>query len=590
MSILLYKQSSAGENLIMKSKEILNSEISCILQKFLVPVLLVFLLFSSIVFAQDTKEEAENAIAKAEQEMQVMYDGGFAVNAVNDTIYQAKQAMERAEFAESIGMDPSSNLAQQAKKAFEGLNYEGFTYEEVIKIADKVPAMKQQAYGTFDEISVVKQKIPQYKEEGVYTADAENMLKQAEEAFEKERYAEAEELVAKSTQELDARKAELTTVNVLVESSRGFLERNWKNLAITAFVLIVVIALTWHKVNLKRIQMRLKSLYFEREALIRLIKDNQIDMYKKGTIASSVYKIRMEKYNERLNQIKEQIPVVEEMLKKHKVKKIKPPKGRKVKEEKQEEVKPVQKKARTRQPQEPLNQKITNLITQLKENLLPKQQVKPIKQQTKQPTTQSTPQPTKPIKQPIKQPFKHPIEKPAKKPAKQFPFDDLRRTLTKHANQVSKSTTKISKQLYRETSKQINKNFKFAAKGISSRYAKLTGEKKPAKMSKEEQRRAEQQKRITEEKTRKQEELRRKEEERRRKEDERRRSREQKRRKAEEEKRKKEELRKKKEQEKKKAKEKKKKKKPKKPLIDDTFFEDMIFNIRLAWLKLKLRQ
>jgi len=59
----------------------------------------------------------------------------------------------------------------------------------------------------------------------------------------------------------------------------------------------------------------------EEQVLTNLMKKAQTERFKENKISEFVYNIRMKKYQERLQEIKEELPVLEERLRKFKEKK-----------------------------------------------------------------------------------------------------------------------------------------------------------------------------------------------------------------------------------------------------------------------------
>jgi len=283
--------------------------------KFLA-ILIVIILMPILACAQDvTRQDAVNAIERAKQDINEMEEAGFSVNYVKDILTSANQALERADFAELLKMNATGEIAEQARKALQGLNYQGFTYAEVLKYTQQIAARKLQAYNLSDSIRALEIKIGEYKK-SIDTSEIEGILKDTKIAFEKERYGEVEDFLSKANSELERKKAEFTTVNVLVRSGKSFIEKNWLGILVASAVAAISGWFGWKRYRIKRIRNKLKNLKIEKESLSKLMKKTQEERFKKGKISESIYKIRMEKYNQRLNEIKEMIPVLEEQLKK----------------------------------------------------------------------------------------------------------------------------------------------------------------------------------------------------------------------------------------------------------------------------------
>ena len=195
--------------------------------KSLTVALLVMLLLLALASAQNiTREDTIQAIRQAEQDMYEMVEAGFAINSVNDSLIAARQALERADFAELIRQRAIGEVAERAKQALEGLNYKGFTYDGVLKYTQEIATRKQQAYALLDSFRAFELELESYKEEGaakenaskisniitgffvsqesqkhfVDTSEADTLLIEARKALEKERYKEANNLLFKLRQ------------------------------------------------------------------------------------------------------------------------------------------------------------------------------------------------------------------------------------------------------------------------------------------------------------------------------------------------------------------------------------------------------
>jgi hypothetical protein len=270
-----------------------------------------------------------------------MQEQGFFTEYVNDTLMQAKQALERADFAETLRQDAQGEIAEQARAALEGLNYEGFTYYAVLNYTYEISLRKKQAYELSDSLRAFEIEAEPYiekvesmkdssniitgffiakdsEQEIVNISETEEILAEAKEAFEKERYEEANELILEAQKDLEEKKRELATVNVLLASGKNFFLKNFAEILVISLLLGTLSFFTARKVRTTRIRNKLEDLKTEQKALIRLIKKAQTERYKKATISNIVYKIRMEQYTKRLNANKQNIPVLKSMLRKKK--------------------------------------------------------------------------------------------------------------------------------------------------------------------------------------------------------------------------------------------------------------------------------
>ena len=278
--------------------------------------------FITNVYAQNvTRDDALEAINQSELDINEMMGAGFSVNYVNDVLISAKQALERADFAEILRSNATGELADQAKKALEGLNWQGFTYDEVINYTNKITSKKEQAFDLSDSIRALELKIGNYKGFEISTSEAEDLINKASTAFKEERYEDAEYFLSEANSNLEKKAAELTTLNIITETGKGFLEKYWFEIIIFSVFISIAALFNWIRIKKVRTIEKIKELKAEQKTLMNLMKKAQIDRYKKAEIPESIYNIKMRKYRERLTKIKETIPALEAKLKKSKKKK-----------------------------------------------------------------------------------------------------------------------------------------------------------------------------------------------------------------------------------------------------------------------------
>ena len=279
----------------------------------------LILLFGSIVVyaAEDaTKEEALLAIEQAEQDMQIMIDEGFSVVYINDTLTAARKALERADFAEALRNNATGELAENARKALEGLNWQGFTYDGVIIYTDEIASRKNWAYSLADMIRALELKIQNYAEQGINVSEAMVLFDKSVIEFKEERYEDAENFLSDAHSNLEAEKAEQSGFAIIVEVGRGFIEKYWVGLIISLVVAGIAGYFVWRGIKIKRIRKKLEELKVEKGVLVDLMKKAQVDRFEKANIPRSIYDIRMDQYKDRLTEIEETMPVLETAQKK----------------------------------------------------------------------------------------------------------------------------------------------------------------------------------------------------------------------------------------------------------------------------------
>ena len=286
--------------------------------KKIIFILLLLTMLASLGHAA-SRTDALLAINQSQNDMKEMMGAGFSANSVNDTIGAMRQALERADFAEMLRQNATGSLAEQARKALEGLNYEGFTYDSVVTYGNQTAVRKQKAFDLYDSIRALEIRIGNTF--GLNLSDATVLIGQAKEEFQKEHYDQAQQYLTSANTILETKKAEATTLSAMVESGRSFIEKYWQGLL---GLIILIIVLSWfgrEKYNRRNLKKKIRRMKAEKITLNYLMKETQRDRFETGKLSAPIYEIRMDKYNKRINDIDQKLPVLEVMLKGKKLKK-----------------------------------------------------------------------------------------------------------------------------------------------------------------------------------------------------------------------------------------------------------------------------
>ena len=284
--------------------------------KKIIFILLLLTMLASLGHAA-SRTDALLAINQSQNDMKEMMGAGFSANSVNDTIGAMRQALERADFAEMLRQNATGSLAEQARKALEGLNYEGFTYDSVVAYGNQTAVRKQKAFDLYDSIRALEIRIDNTF--GLNLSDATVLIGQAKEEFQKEHYDQAQQYLTSANTILETKKAEATTLSAMVESGRSFIEKYWQGLL---GLIILIIVLSWfgrEKYNRRNLKKKIRRMKAEKITLNHLMKETQRDRFETGKLSAPIYEIRMDKYNKRINDIDQKLPVLEAMLKGKKI-------------------------------------------------------------------------------------------------------------------------------------------------------------------------------------------------------------------------------------------------------------------------------
>jgi hypothetical protein len=285
-----------------------------------------------------TKEEIIEAINKAKTTIQEMKTSNLPTAVVEDTLLEAERTFEIAKNAEIL-RDKSLSPEEKAdaKKSLELIEWENIDYSDVIPLLNQIEKRKKDAFELQDSIiAAMTQTIDDPDQEvslevflspnfsPIEDEKTLDLLDQINESFYEDRFEDTESLLDQLKNYLEQKKIDSTTINSLKNNTKNFIQRNWILIIITLIAISVVIYFSYRKISIYLTEKKIKKLKAKKIALVELIKKAQIERYKDNSISNLVYNIKMKNYKEKLNEIKEDLPVLEKKLDRlNKIRKIK---------------------------------------------------------------------------------------------------------------------------------------------------------------------------------------------------------------------------------------------------------------------------
>src|SRR3989338_8590345 len=198
-----------------------------------------------------------------------------------------------------------------------GENSYGFVdFTPILKNLREIKYRETQIYRIDQTIKKISGSISNYAERRVNVTLSEKLFQDAVSKFRNEEYDKTESLLFESATKLESAKSRLTVLNMLAVEGLSFLQRNKYNLLIIFELLFALSFYSWMKLRVKFLEMKLNDFNTEKSILENLIKKAQIEHFGKEIMPTSVYNVKYEEFNERLNSVKASIPVVETNLSK----------------------------------------------------------------------------------------------------------------------------------------------------------------------------------------------------------------------------------------------------------------------------------
>ena len=263
-----------------------------------------------------TREIAEDAIEETKLIIEEMQKNNFSIVYINDTLIEAKNVFEQAKYAEIL-RDPESTDSKkaEAREALKLVKWKDIDYEDVLTYTNEIKARKERAFIIYDYMLAAEMNLKESEKEGINTGAVKEILEQAKIDFYEDRYDEAEALLEEIGSKLELKRRESAIFSGLTRGTKNFFQRYWWQMVIFLIVLGIIGLFSYKRINLKLLKNKIKKMKIERDVLVDLMKKAQVERFKQNKISDFIYQIRMKKYQDKLQQIKEELPALEERAK-----------------------------------------------------------------------------------------------------------------------------------------------------------------------------------------------------------------------------------------------------------------------------------
>ncbi|MBT3398250.1 hypothetical protein HOA55_05300 [archaeon] len=284
-----------------------------------------------------TREDALQALNESEEILAEMKRGGFSGVYVSDLLLEANNVFQQAEYADILrgNVDSTTFEENKARQALSLINWRNINYSDIRVYTIEIAETRDLAFLVSDLLVVQETvlgskrdesgDIVSFSVEGVNLERFKFLINEVEAAIADSRYRDARILAEQLEDEVDIRRTETLTSIVFGKSFGSFLMENWY------WILLVLIILSgggyylYIRVRKRFLGKKVQRMKTEARVLLSLMKKAQVERFKSNKVSKLVYEIRMKKYEERLQKIKGELPILEEELSGKKVKKGKAP-------------------------------------------------------------------------------------------------------------------------------------------------------------------------------------------------------------------------------------------------------------------------
>jgi hypothetical protein len=267
-----------------------------------------------------SEDEALDAINSSEDVLEWMVENDYPSQLINDTLFDARRIFQQARYAEVLRNDSANVIDKQIARRELGLvDWGTINYNDVLFYTEKVAEVQERAVLLKDKIILQENEL----DSGLYSVDDEirTFFDDIKSAYDDERFFEVDSLLNEFRDLLEVKRVEATMLAGVRQGAIGFLERFWVWILIVLFFVALFSVYIYKIMGVKLLRSKINRMRAEKDVLVGLIKKVQDDRFKKNILPAIIYNIRIKKYNERLNEIKGRLPVLEAGL--VKIKKVK---------------------------------------------------------------------------------------------------------------------------------------------------------------------------------------------------------------------------------------------------------------------------
>lgn len=275
-----------------------------------------------------TREDVVLAIEESEIIMEELRNDGFSIVFMNDTILEAKRILERVDKAEILrgNLNASQMEISNARDSLRLVEWKDMRYSDVLHYTDLIKFRKEQAYIIFDSYNLIEKEVLDFYgneiDISLSIVDEKGLLYRANESFYEDRYDEAILLIEEAKLKLEEDKSNIAIIASLRNGLRTFLEKYWIQTLIFLLILIFIGKYYYIKFNISRLKNKIVKMEEEKRVLNKLMRKTQRERFQDNSISGLVYKVRMDRFKKRTNEIDQQIPVLKIRLEKMKEMKV----------------------------------------------------------------------------------------------------------------------------------------------------------------------------------------------------------------------------------------------------------------------------
>lgn len=278
---------------------------SIIFVVFLLVLIISPLIVAKNVIYSNESVQAKEELTKSVEDIEIMLSKNISVFRANESYENALEI-----YNSQINLE---NLGKPSK------------YELVLKYTSEVENIQVNAVKADDELRVFLESYNQAAQIS-NLSDMDRDYNEILKSFREERFEDTIKLVNLGYQRISEIQSSQTAVKLFYASTtqtiKNFFIKNWLKLLIAVVAIFLFLLIFWKTLSKIRLKMEFNSLIMQKKTLYELIKQIQLDYFKKKTLSESEFRTKLKKFEEMIRDIERQIPLIREDMMKLGYKKI----------------------------------------------------------------------------------------------------------------------------------------------------------------------------------------------------------------------------------------------------------------------------
>lgn len=271
----------------------------------------------SVAPLEVSRDVAVRAINDSSAIVVEMKNNNFSTTYMEDKIIEANLVLQQVDYAMVLRNGNSSHLdVLAAEEALRLVSWKNLSYQDVLSITNEIHSRRDKAFEIYDSLSLLGTSLDRAQNKGVDNPEARTFFNSASEAFYQDRYSDAELLIKSARASIDTKSAEVSVLSGLRAATIGFFQKYWPYVLLAVAILVLISYILVKRIGRLILKKKVKKMKTELIVLDDLMKRAQVERFKENKISGLTYNIRMKKYQERMENIKQNLPVFEGKLRK----------------------------------------------------------------------------------------------------------------------------------------------------------------------------------------------------------------------------------------------------------------------------------